>query len=296
MAGGPVRKKSLDQPDDSIVLPGIEEHWVDLAGYTVGRTVQAPGWSWSRDLAPLVGLDWCEVHHIGVVVSGRWGFRLRDGSAFEMGPGDVYDCPPGHDGYTIGDEPCEMIEWSGLRAFAESYGGSSRRALLTIAFTDLVGSTRAVANLGDLVWAERLRDHLAKADAGLERTGGRQLKTTGDGLLAVFDSPAQALLWATAFVTQARADDMPTRVGIHTGEVETISDEVHGLAVHEAARVMQQADAYEVLVSEITQALTLSSGFTFEDAGVFELKGLDGKRRLFRLTGRERTGHHLPTS
>jgi hypothetical protein len=85
---------------------------------TVARTVQDPGWRWSTDMQPLVGGEWCEARHFGVVISGRFGASLRDGTALEFGPLDVYDIPPGHDGYTIGEEAAVMIEWSGMRALA----------------------------------------------------------------------------------------------------------------------------------------------------------------------------------
>ena len=113
-----LRRKSFLDPDDAVRLPLIEEDIVELGGYTVARVVQEPGWVWSRDMAPLVGGgDWCEAHRIGLVVSGRWGAELRDGTQMEFAADDVFDVPPGHDGYTIGDEPCVMYEWSGVRSF-----------------------------------------------------------------------------------------------------------------------------------------------------------------------------------
>jgi hypothetical protein len=109
--------KSLRTPDGSAELPGLSEVYVEIAGYTVTRSVQQPGWRYSRDMAPLTGDGpWCKERHVGVVISGRWGAELRDGTVLEFGPDDVYDCPPGHDGYTLGDEPAVMIEWSGTAA------------------------------------------------------------------------------------------------------------------------------------------------------------------------------------
>ena len=95
---------------------------VEIGGMTVSRTVQDPGWRWSEHVKPVVGGEWCEARHVGVVVSGNWGAILRDGTEIEFGPGDVYDIPPGHDGYTIGDEPCVLIEWMGMRALAGQRG------------------------------------------------------------------------------------------------------------------------------------------------------------------------------
>jgi hypothetical protein len=107
-------RKSLNEPDEHVELPGITEDSVSLAGYTLLRSVQEPGWRWSRD-ERATGDGWCREHHVGVVISGRWGAELRDGTALEWGPDEAFDCPPDHDGYTIGDEPCVMLEWTDRR-------------------------------------------------------------------------------------------------------------------------------------------------------------------------------------
>ena len=117
MADMEPRSKNLRTPDDTVQLPGIIEDLVDLGDLTVGRTVQQPGWRWSTHSRPIVGGDWCQAHHVGVVLSGRFGAELKDGTVLDLEPDDVYDIPPDHDGYTIGDEPCVLLEWSGLSAF-----------------------------------------------------------------------------------------------------------------------------------------------------------------------------------
>jgi hypothetical protein len=99
-------RKNLRTPDERIQLPGITEELVDLGDLTVGRTVQEPGWRWSTHARPIVGGEWCKARHVGVVLSGRFGALLKDGTVLDLGPDDVYDIPPEHDGYTIGDEPC----------------------------------------------------------------------------------------------------------------------------------------------------------------------------------------------
>src|SRR5438132_8565100 len=104
----------------------------EIAGITVSRSVQAPGWRWSEHTKPLVGGELCEARHVGVVVSGSWGAVLRDGTVLEFGPDDVYDVPPGHDGYTIGDEQCVLIEWLGMRALAGSRSEFHDRVLTTL--------------------------------------------------------------------------------------------------------------------------------------------------------------------
>jgi hypothetical protein len=142
------RSKNLRTPDETVRLPGITEDLVDLGDLTVGRTVQEPGWRWSTHARPIVGGDWCKAHHVGLVLSGRFGAQLKDGTVINLGPDDVYDIPPDHDGYTIGDEPCVLLEWSGLRAFLGSRAGSHRRILATLLFTDLVDSTVIASQLG----------------------------------------------------------------------------------------------------------------------------------------------------
>jgi len=208
-----------------------------------------------------------------VVLSGRFGVLLQDGTVLELGPDDVYDIASEHDGYTIGDEPCVVIEWSGLRAFAGFRAGSHGRVLVTLLFTDLVSSTVMASQLGDVAWRELLSRHFEGARAELERFGGREVTTTGDGLLATFNGPAQALRCAAAIRRAAGREGLQVRVGVHVGEVELVGADVRGVAVHEAARIMATAGPGEILVSEITRTVSLASGLGFEDRGIHPLKG-----------------------
>jgi hypothetical protein len=174
--------KNLREPDESISFPGITEDLVEIAGMTVSRTMQDPGWRWSTDTQPCVGGEWCKARHIGVVISGRWGAVLRDGTVLEFGPDDVDDVPPGHDGYTVGDEPAVMIEWSGMRTLAGAQSEFHDRVLSTLLFTDLVESTATVRRIGDVAWRELLTLHHQAARSEVERFRGR-IVDTGDGLL-----------------------------------------------------------------------------------------------------------------
>src|SRR6478736_595656 len=117
------------------------EHVVKIGDYTVGRVVQPPGFSWSKNIRPIVGGDWCAARHVGVVVSGRMGVELRDGARFELGPNDVFDIPPGHDAYVVGDEPLVEIDWSGLEAWTGFKVRLHDRVLAGLLMTDIVGST-----------------------------------------------------------------------------------------------------------------------------------------------------------
>jgi class 3 adenylate cyclase len=215
------------------------------------------------------------------VLSGRFGAQLKDGTVLDLGPDDVYDIPPEHDGYTIGDEPCVLLEWSGLRAFLGFRGGSHGRILATLLFTDLVDSTVIASQLGDVAWRELLSRHFEAVRAQVERFGGREVKTTGDGLLATFDGPAQAVHCAAAICRAANRDGLHVRAGVHVGEVEMVGTDLRGVAVHEAARIMAAAGDGEILVSETTRVLASTSGLKFEDRGTHTLKGLSGEWHLF---------------
>jgi class 3 adenylate cyclase len=274
-----LRLKSFAAPDQTIELPLLSAEIVELGDFTVGYVVHQPGWSWSKHVRPSVGGEWCQARHVGVLLSGRTGVRLEDGTTYELSPRDVVDIPPGHDGWVIGDEPAVMLEWAGLHTFAGP-ALSRRRALATLLFTDLVDSTPTAAKLGDRAWRELLAGHFAAARSALDRFGGREIDTTGDGILATFDGPANALRAADAIRDAAARHGLRLRAGVHVGEVEFAGGDVRGVAVHEAARIMGQAAAGEILVSETTRALAQPSGFTFEDKGPHTLKGLEGERRL----------------
>jgi class 3 adenylate cyclase len=183
--------------------------------------------------------------------------------------------------YVVGDEPCVQIFWAGNRPFFASFLiGSRTRVLATLLFTDLVDSTAKAAELGDARWRALLSDHFVGARGELERYGGREVKTTGDGLLATFDSPGQALRCAAAIRGTTNRAGLQIRAGVHVGEVEVVGEDVRGVTVHEAARIMAAAGADEILVSDLTRALTGAAGLTFEDRGTHALKGLDGEWRL----------------
>ncbi len=272
--------KSLGTPDDVIEFPGMKARIVELGDLTVGELVSEPGWRWSTHVRPTVGGDWCQARHVGIVLSGRLGIVMSDGSEFEFGPNDVFDVPPGHDGYTVGDEPCVQIEWAGLRAFAGFPTGIHSRVLATLLFTDLVDSTEIAAGLGDARWRELLSRHFEAARAELERFGGREVKTTGDGLLATFEGPARALHCAAAIRRGANREQLHIRAGVHVGEVELVGEDVRGVTVHEASRIMAAAGEDEILVSDLTRALAGASGLAFDDRGTHTLKGLEGEWRL----------------
>jgi pimeloyl-ACP methyl ester carboxylesterase len=155
------------------------------------------------------------------------------------------------------------------------------RVLATVMFTDIVGSTEQAAELGDARWRELLSGHHAAVRGELERFRGREVKTLGDGYLATFDGPARAIRCGHAITDAARPLGLDVRIGLHSGEVELIDDDVGGIAVHIAARIGALARPGEVLVSSTVKDLVAGSGIQFVDRGTKSLKGIADEWRLF---------------
>jgi class 3 adenylate cyclase len=159
-----------------------------------------------------------------------------------------------------------------------------RRLLLTLLFTDIVGSTRLVERIGDHAWRAVLSQHRAIVQAQLARAGGVEVDCCGDGFFAVFPAPALAIDCAAATCSALAAMDIEIRAGVHAGECDLEdSGRVSGIAVHVAARIASMARPGEVLVSETVKDLVAGSGLGFSDRGRRTLKGLGGRRRLFAL-------------
>jgi len=163
----------------------------------------------------------------------------------------------------------------------ESSSTDLERVLATVLFTDIVDSTRSAAAMGDQAWRRSLdsHDHLAKQM--VEKHRGILVKTTGDGILATFDGPGRAVRCALAFGAAAKQIGLPLRAGLHTGEVEMRGQDIGGIAVHAAARVMAQSQSSEVLVSRVVTDLVAGAGLKFTERGSHELKGLPGRWDLF---------------
>jgi pimeloyl-ACP methyl ester carboxylesterase len=159
----------------------------------------------------------------------------------------------------------------------------TERALATVLFTDLVGSTEKAAALGDRGWRHLLERHDAAVRRQLALHRGREVKTVGDGFLAAFDGPARAIRCASAMRGELDALGLEVRSGIHTGEIELIGDDLGGMAVNIGARIGAQAGAGEVLVSSTVRELVVGSGLEFADRGVRALKGVPGEWRLFAV-------------
>jgi len=159
----------------------------------------------------------------------------------------------------------------------------SHRALRTVLFTDMVASTQHAAATGDERWRAVLQ-RFGEITAELtKRFGGTVVKSTGDGYLATFDGPTQAIRCAEALHTDAETLGIEIRVGIHTGECELLDNDIAGIAVHIAARILGQAGTGDILVSRTVRDLVVGSGTGFEDRGSVELRGVPGTWQLLAV-------------
>ena len=278
-----LQRKSFATPDEVRVFPRGRAEVVRLDESVVGRASYEPGWRWTTAMPEIAGTERCQLHHLGFSISGNMHVELDDGQAIDIPPDSVYEIPPGHDAWVVGDEPWLTVEWTSARVFGLVPEGAGEGVLATVLFTDIVDSTATLQRMGDTAWRDLLLLHNTRLRDQLNIFRGREVKTTGDGFLAVFDSPARAVRCGAAMAMSARQMDLPIRVGVHTGEVELVGNDARGFAVHAAARVMALGAPDEVLVSSTTFDLLEGSGLKLEEAGTHEMKGLPGPRRVFRL-------------
>ena len=278
-----LQRKSLSNPDEVRTFTHGRLEIFALDDHDLGRTVFEPGWRWSDDIKPIAGTEYCQYHHVGIVLSGRLHVEMADGLSLEIEKDAAYEIPPGHDAWVVGDDPWITVDFAGMRSFARSTIGSGQRSTASILFTDIVDSTATVEQLGDAKWRALLRDHNERVQFEIDRYNGRLVKATGDGILAVFDGAEQAVRCAAAASKAAAEIEVSIRAGVHTGEIERVPGDIRGLAVHAAARIMSLAGPREVLVSGTTFDLLAGAGLEFEDRGLVELKGLTGLRPIFAL-------------
>lgn len=278
-----MQRKLLDLPDETRMLPnGRTDIW-NLGDFVVGRITFEPGWQWSKDVKPIAQTEWCEYHHLGLVMEGRLHYITPDGLEMEVGPGMLYEILPGHDAWVVGDEPVIQYDFAGMRTFALPAAGRSERTLATLVCTDIVDSTAMAERVGPAAWTTMLADLNAESRRCIDRFRGKLATTTGDGIIGMFDGGERAIECAAMIRDAAARLGFGLRVGVHTGEVELIPDNIRGVAVHVLSRVTALAAAGEVLVSGTTYELVADSELRFEDRGEHELKGVTGARRIWAL-------------
>ena len=279
--------KRFTEPDETVTFELGHTDVVTIGPLTVGREVEEPGWRWSTHVRPIARTERCEFHHVGIQVSGRLMVETRDGDVGEIGPGDLYDTAPGHDSWVIGGEPSVRIVFQGILGWAKA-PDPGERLLTTILFTDIVDSTATAEHHGDRAWKRLLETHHEDVRGLLEAHRGREVKMTGDGFLATFDSPARAITCALRIAIAAHLIGIEIRAGVHTGEVELAGRDLRGVAVHLAARIMDAAVPGEVLVSATTRELASGGEVEFIDRGSRQLKGISGPRQVYEA--KVRTG------
>jgi class 3 adenylate cyclase len=216
-------------------------------------------------------------------MSGTLEVTMDDGTRLVIRSGEGYEIPPGHDVQVIGDEAWESVEFASAHTFGLGPEQLGDRVLATVLFSDIVGSTQILERLGDHAWANVLREHNERVRAAIDRFRGREMASTGDGFLALFDGAAKAVS-AGALMDPAVAElGIRVRVGLHTTELEIVGGQPRGVGVHTAARIAALAGPGEVLVSATTRDLLDGSGFSLESRGEYELKGLSGTRTVYAL-------------
>jgi class 3 adenylate cyclase len=231
------------------------------------------------DVGPILGsvkTSCLLLHRIGdracsVEVSRNLAKHLPNARFIEL-PGD--DHAPIGDTTRLFDEIEEFLTGSRPVELTD-------RLLATVLFTDIVDSTAKATELGDRRWRELLDAHDRLAAHLINRHRGKLVKSTGDGILATFDGPGRGVRCALALGEAARQVGLPLRAGLHTGEVEVRGNDVGGIAVHVAARVMGQSGANEVMVSRVVTDLVAGAGLKFAHRGSFDLKGISGPLDLF---------------
>lgn len=278
-----LQAKSLTDPDEVRTFPSGVVEIVDLDGVVFGRQVFQPGWRWSEAVKPVAQTESCQYHHIGVSAGGTLHVVMTNGEELDIPPGSAYEIPPGHDAWVAGSEPFEAIDFAGMRSYGQPIEATGERVLATIVFTDIVDSTAIAERLGDKRWKELLAQHDERMRFALAQHRGRAVKSTGDGFLCLFDGSARAVHCAATLRAAVAELGIQIRAGIHTGEVELVPDDVRGVAVHTASRILALGAPGEILVSSTTHELLAGSGLSFIDRGEHELKGLPGPRRVFAL-------------
>ncbi len=235
-----------------------------------------------RAVLPTIHVPTLVLHHTDdPLVPPEWGKDVADHIS-----GAKYVELPGRNLYHFVEPWRESFQEIAEFLTGEQAEVPDDRVLATVLFTDIVGSTRRAAEIGDRDWHALLDAHDAVVRAQLARFRGREVNTAGDGFLATFDGPQRAIRCAMSIRDAVQSLGIEVRAGLHTGECEIRGDDIGGIAVHIGARVSALAGPNDVLVSSTLRDLVIGSGLVFEDRGAHELKGVPGEWRLFAVASR----------
>ena len=223
----------------------------------------------------------CDKDPLVPVAGGRYVAEHIPGARYAEIDGDFHGSWRKEDMEKLGPP---LVEFLGSIGF-EQRPKPATRALATVLFTDIVGSTARAAEMGDHAWRETLDRHDSTAAERVAGCGGRLVKTTGDGLLATFDGPSAGIEAARAIGDSVSALDVEIRAGVHTGEVELRDGDVGGIGVHIAARIAALAAPGEILVSRTVKDLVTGSGLTLRDRGTHTLKGVPDTWQVYAVGG-----------
>ena len=239
-----------------------------------------------RPLLPLVAVPTLVLHTAGDPLTGvglgRYLAQHIPGAQYAEGEGDYHCTWAVEDFAPLLERALAFLDDETVTAGPDR-ADAPTRSVATILFTDIVGSTDRAAEMGDGPWAEVLEQHHRRAREATRRRGGTVVKTTGDGMLALFDGPSRAIQAVHELRRDVAPLDLQLRAGIHTGEIERSHRDVAGIGVHIAARVMGLAGPGEVLASRTVRDLAAGSGITFTDWGTHELRGVPGDWELFAV-------------
>jgi len=276
-----LQRRPFGEPDSVREVPFGHLETYDMGEIRIGRSVLQPGWRWSESIKPISRTDLCEYHHIGVCLSGSMRIRMREGAELTVEAGQFYEIPAGHEAWVASDEPYENIEWQPSVAFGQAEGGDFDRIVATLLVTDIVDSTARALELGDGAWRDLLARHNQVVRGQLDRFRGREVTTTGDGFVAIFDGAERAIHAAQGIAQAASTIGLEVRAGVHTGEIELEGENVRGVGVHIATRIAGLAEPSEVYASWATRELLAGSSVGFTDRGLHALKGLSEERRVY---------------
>jgi class 3 adenylate cyclase len=277
-----LQRRRFDATQDVRVTPGGRVEMVELDDRVVAKITWQPGWRWSENMKPITGTQFCQSHHVGIMLQGTLRVQMADGVELEFRSGDVLEIPPGHDAWVVGDEAVVTVDFEAMRGFAKAEG-RARRQLASVLMTDIVDSTSQAVAMGAAKWQEVISRHNERAERTIASYDGRMVKTTGDGVIGLFDSAESAVRAAVAIADAVAPLGVGIRAAVQTGEVEMSAGDVRGVVVHTVARMMALGAAGDVIVSTTVRDVLDGTDVQFDDFGLHELKGLPGDRQLYRL-------------